>query len=245
MALEELKNLCSERVKAVAVFGSYARGKDYVEGISDINVFLLSRDKEALLYVASLGYSPLMLDEESLKRLCESGDPLCFYVLKDSTVLCGSLPGFEFRVQDSTCAKIKAQAVNSYCYAIESHFRTDELNSVRYAFKALKYSVAYRACIEKRVVFASNDEAYRLCRELNLRGCDELKELQLMTRLRLQITTWALDKIAKALSENLGLDLPTANDLLTKYGDFVAKLIYDNGVWRVLLKDGHWESLEK
>ncbi len=119
------------------------------------------------------------------------------------------------------------------------------MNSVRYAFKALKYSVAYRTCLERKVIFTSNDEAQRFCRELNLEGCDELKELQLMMRLKLQLTTWALDKIARALSKNLGLELPTANDLLRKYGDFVAKLIYDNGVWRVLLKDGHWESLEK
>jgi len=245
VSLEELKGLCQKGAKAIAVFGSYVRAKDYVEGISDLNVFALTRDKQLLLELASMGYSPVMLGEESLRQLCEAGDPLCYYVLYDSKVLCGSLPRVSFKLTDGTCRKLRDQAINSFCFAIESHFRSDELNSVRYAFKAIKLSVAYRVCRDKNRVIVSNDEAESSCKELNLAGCSEMKDLLMMMRLKLKLTTWALDRIAQALTNNLDLPVPTASDLMRDYGDYVAKLVYDNGVWRVLLKDGKWDSFKK
>jgi len=203
VSLEELKGLCQKGAKAIAVFGSYVRAKDYVEGVSDLNVFALTRDKQLLLELASMGYSPVMLDEESLRQLCEAGDPLCYYVLYDSKVLCGSLPRVSFKLTDGTCRKLRDQAINSFCFAIESHFRSDELNSVRYAFKAIKLSVSYRVCRDKNRVIVSNDEAESSCKELNLAGCSEMKDLLMMMRLKLKLTTWALDRIAQALSNNL------------------------------------------
>ena len=243
MEVGELANLCREKkLRAVAVFGSYTRPKDYVEGVSDINVFVLGRDKRVLLELASEGFSPLMLDEASLKDLCEKGDPICFYVLKDSRVLCGELPNFEFRMNEGTCGKVREQALSFYSSSVESHFRTDEVNSLKYALKALKSSIMYAVCERERELFVSYDDLRRRCKALNLKGCEELSELNLMLRAKLHLTTWALDRIAEAISANVGVKVPKPSELMAKFGDWVAKLSHEGGKWRVMTKDGHWED---
>ena len=170
MTLEnEIKGLCT-RAKTIGFFGSYTRS-DYVEGVSDINVFALSEDKSLLLELASLGVTPLVLRDQELKALCDTGEPLCYYLLYDSKLVCGSLEGFRFNKTNVTCLRLLYYSKSLVKIAIEGFLRGDQVSSVLNSYRSVKSYLRYRCC-ERGEIPLSDEEVMKCCNNIGGEMCD-------------------------------------------------------------------------
>ncbi|BFH73888.1 hypothetical protein SJAV_18320 [Sulfurisphaera javensis] len=197
---ENLKGLC-KRASYIGFFGSYARKSDYIEGLSDINVIAISEDKSLLLELASEGYSPIVLSKEQLRKLCDSGDPLCLYVTQSESV-CGEFPSeIKFVKTDYTCERLKKSILSLYIISLLAFFREDERSSLENSFRTLRTLIQWRACIENKPIPLSIEETERTCETLGLKFCQTMKDLVLIRRMRAPLTLWSLDKVAEAIMD--------------------------------------------
>ena len=196
---EDLKYLCS-KASYIGFFGSYARKTDYVEGLSDINVIAISDDKSLLFDLASQGYSPIVISKEKLKEICETGDPLCLYILNSQTI-CGEFPSdIKFVKTNYTCERLRKSIIPLYVLSLLAFFRDDERNCLENSYKALRTLIQWRACEEGLSIPLSAEEAENTCKDLNLSFCQTFKDLIFLRRLRSPLTLWSLDKVAEAIS---------------------------------------------
>ena len=196
---EDIKQLCA-RASYIGFFGSYARKSDYVEGLSDINVIVISDDKSLLFELASEGYSPIVISKDKLKEICKIGDPLCLHIL-NSEGICGEFPSdIKFVKTDYTCERLRKSVISLYILSLLAFFRNDERNCLENSYKAIKTLIQWRACEENLDVPLSAEEAENVCKDLNLGFCQTFKDLIFLRRLRSSLTLWSLDKVSEVIS---------------------------------------------
>ncbi|ARM76057.1 hypothetical protein [Acidianus manzaensis] len=201
-----LLDLCS-KAKALGYFGSYTR-EDYVEDLSDINVFAISSDKSLILELGSYGLSPLVISEESFKDLCLKGDPICYYILYDSKIVCGELPKVDFIFTDYTCERLEKSAKSYLKLSYDAYFRQDEVGSLVNSVRALRSLIQFKSCKDKKIIPISDKDVEKTCNELNLKYCDSLSDLLHLKKSKLPITLWSINKLYDIISSEIALDFP-------------------------------------
>ncbi len=204
----ELLSLC-QRVKALGYFGSFARD-EYVEGLSDVNVFAITDDKSLLLELASEGYSPIVVPERELQAMCSEGDPICYYILNDSRLLCGEVR-VNFVKTPRTCERLRMQIPIFLKMSIEGYKRGDEASAVNNAFKSFRSLIQWKECQVSDKIPLSKEELRNACRDLKLE-CDVFEDLLVLRETRTPITVWAIDKLYKVLKKYVELPFPSPSE---------------------------------
>jgi len=212
--VSELLEIC-KKVKVLAFFGSYTRGEDFVEGISDINIFALSDDKSVLVELASFGFSPIVLSEYSFKRMCEEGDPICYYALYDSNVICGEFPfNIRFNLSKFTCERIRKAILPFLSLSITAFIRQDEISTVENSFRALRNLVQWKSCESNGYIPIKVEEIKETCTRLSVKICNELSDIVLVRKLKSPLSLWSLDKIVEGICNELGIGCVKPSKLL-------------------------------
>jgi hypothetical protein len=201
----ELSSLCN-KVKALGYFGSFARD-EYVEGISDVNVFAITSDKSVLLELASEGYSPLVVSEEELQGMCREGDPICYYLLMDSKVVCGDLKA-NFVKTPYTCERLRKQIPSFLKMSIEGYKRGDEVSALNNAYKSFRSLIQWKKCLVSDNIPLSRADLEESCRELGLE-CDVFEDLLRLRDTKTPITIWSINKLYNVLKKYVELPFPS------------------------------------
>lgn len=200
-----LAELCG-KAKALGYFGSYTREEDYVDELSDINVFAISSDRSLVLELGSYGFSPLVISEDYFKDLCDKGDPICYYLLYDSKIICGELPRTTFKLSDYTCERLKKETISFLKISYEAYIRQDEKSALLNAARALRSLVQFKSCQHKVKIPISNKELKESCKKLGLNFCDALEQILEMKKLKIPISLGSISKIRDIISSNLDID---------------------------------------
>ncbi|QGA69298.1 hypothetical protein [Sulfolobus sp. E11-6] len=233
--VSEILEIC-KKVKLLAYFGSYTRQEDFVEGISDINIFAITEDKYLILELASLGYSPIVLSEKTLIDICEKGDPICYYLLYDSNVICGQFPkNLKFNLNNFTCERIRKSIFSFMSSAVTSFFRKDEISTISNSFKALRSIIQWKSCINLKNIPLKNDELKNRCRELNLSVCNEFSDIVLIRRMKAPLSLWSLDKIVEVTCSEFKINCAKPSKVLELVKNPVQVTYNENGT--VIIKD--------
>jgi hypothetical protein len=202
----KLVSLC-KKCKALGYFGSYVRKEDYVEGVSDINIFAISDDKSLLLELGSYsGISPIVISEEKFREICESGDIICYYVLYDSKLICGELPKVEFTINDNTCERLKMSSSSFIKLSFEAFKRNDGIGTLENAYRAIRSLIQYISCSSLRKIPISNSEIKETCIKLNLNFCKEFDNLILLRNMKSPLTPWALNRVYNIINSQIKMD---------------------------------------
>ncbi|BBL47505.1 hypothetical protein [Metallosphaera sedula] len=193
----QFKDVCG-KVKALLYFGSYTR-EDYVDGISDINVIAITNDKSVLMDLASMDLSPVVIDEETLNKLCQDGDPLCYYVLNDSKLICGSLPNFTFIFTDKTCSKLLRYSRTQAKMSLEGIARRDEISSVNNLYRGIRSFIRSKCCTKGKIPL-SDEEVIACCKGIgNDEICELFSKVRELRRNREPVTYWTIRRFVKIM----------------------------------------------
>ncbi|WP_252896820.1 hypothetical protein [Metallosphaera hakonensis] len=181
-------------------FGSYTR-EDYVEGISDINVFALSDRKEVLLELASLGFSPVILNETQLKIICESGEPLCYHLLYDSRIICGKIPDIHFKTTHTTCQKLLQYSRSQAKLSLGGLARQDEISSTNNLYRGIR-SYIMSQCCKDGVIPLSDSEVMECCRSrIGGEVCELFATTRDLRRNKKPVTYWTVRRFVTILEK--------------------------------------------
>ncbi len=194
------------RVKSIGYFGSYTRD-DYIEGVSDINVFAITEDKSLLIELASNDFSPIVLSEDVLQKICSEGDPLCYYIIFDSKIVCGSINATFVKTQ-KTCERLQKQVISFLQMSIEGFFRGDQISSLSNAYKSFRSLIQWKYCLNHDTIPLSNNDLSKACKELNIQ-CSIFDDIVNLRKMRLSITLWSLNKIYKEIRLHLEIPFPS------------------------------------
>ncbi|BDC19418.1 hypothetical protein [Acidianus sp. HS-5] len=201
-----LVSLC-KKCKALGYFGSYVRREDYIENVSDINIFAITDDKSLLLELGSYnGISPIVVSEEKFKEICKNGDVICYYILHDSRLICGELPKVEFSISNNTCERLKLSSSSFIKLSYEAFKRNDEVSTLENAYRALRSLIQYISCNSLRKIPVSNSEIKDTCMKLNLNFCKEFDNIIFMRNMRNPLTVWSLNRIYNIINSQIKLD---------------------------------------
>uniref|UniRef100_A0A2U9IGP5 Polymerase nucleotidyl transferase domain-containing protein n=2 Tax=Acidianus brierleyi TaxID=41673 RepID=A0A2U9IGP5_9CREN len=201
----DIAELCG-RVKSIGYFGSYTR-EDYIEGVSDINVFAITEDKSLLIELASNDFSPVVLSENDLQKICSEGEPLCYYIIFDSKVVCGSINATFIKTQ-KTCERLKKQIVSFLQMSIEGFFRGDQISSLSNAYKSFRSLIQWKYCLTHDMIPLSNKDLDNACKELNMQ-CATFDDIVNLRKVRMPITLWSLNKIYKEINSQIHIPFPS------------------------------------
>jgi len=233
--VSEILEIC-KKVKLLAYFGSYTRQEDFVEGISDINVFAITEDKYLMLELASLGYSPIVLSEKNLIDLCEKGDPICYYLLYDSNVVCGQFPeNVKFNLNNFTCERIRKSIFSFLSSAVSGFLRQDEISAVSNSFKAFRSVIQWRSCVNLKTIPLGNNELKNRCKELNLSVCNEFSDIVLVRRMKAPLSLWSLDRIVEAICSEIKINCVKPSKVLELVKNLMQVTYKEDGT--VIAKD--------
>ncbi|MEM3911651.1 MAG: hypothetical protein QXE55_05080 [Saccharolobus sp.] len=226
----ELLEIC-KKVKLLAYFGSYTRQEDFIEGISDINIFAITDNKEILLELGSLGYSPIIANEDTLRTLCEKGDPICYYLLYDSNIICGKFPeNLVFKLTPFTCERLRKAIFTFLSLAISAYLRLDEISLSSNSFRAMRNLIQWKSCIKDSSIPIKISDLRNKCKELNMMICNEFSDVILSRKLRSSIPFIGLEKIVNNVFKELGINKTLKlSELLISVKDPMQVIINEDG----------------
>ncbi|QKQ99114.1 hypothetical protein GWK48_00715 [Metallosphaera tengchongensis] len=138
--------------------------EDFVEGISDINVLAVTNDRDVMFELASTNLTPIVVSSEQLRKICNDGDPLCYFILYDSKVICGSLPSVQFKKSDSTCKKLLDYSRAQLRISAEGYMRGDEVSALNYLFRSVRSFIRAKCCLAGSIP-VSNQQVMECCKE--------------------------------------------------------------------------------
>ncbi|KUO86605.1 MAG: hypothetical protein AT709_01260 [Caldivirga sp. MG_3] len=137
--IDALRELC--RNGPVVLFGSANRPEDFSRYLSDVNVLTLGGGR-----VSSVNgrISLVQMDPDALVNRCYYGDPLCIWLVKDSKVLCGSLPELKFIVTTWTIDSIRQLILNNVALMYENVILGNSSWALNNAYYAVKLTIILR-----------------------------------------------------------------------------------------------------
>ncbi len=214
-----IKDLCGGG-DTVILFGSVNRPRDFSRYLSDINVLVLGRSR--ISKVSSI-VSLIRTDADSLTNRCYYGDPLCIWLVKDSKVVCGSLPELKFNVTTWTIDTIRQLILNHMALLYENLLLGNLAWSLNNAYHAVKLTAIYRT-IDEPIL---DDEL--LAGKLNGDLSTLLLRLHNLRLSNLVINDEDADKVAEEVGATIGVRLPSVGDVREKaVGNPYASIQCDN-----------------
>ncbi len=223
--IDSLKDipLAFKDVKAVIVFGSAARPKDFVPSVSDIDVLVVtssvpeSRRRHSMIdsRVELIFYS---LDE--VLEMAERGDPLIF-MLKYSKVIYDEarlMPTLKPKITDRTLKILRRSIFAALGLAFQEYFYQDYTRAVHYTYHSLRHLVRYEVALsmdpsrfpvsDEEILEASPEDMRDLiARAIEVRRRDAEK----------QEAREILRESMSHIASELGLKSPNAEDILGRF----------------------------
>lgn len=242
---EQSQISCNSDIICIAYFGSYL-SEDYIEGISDINIFILLNNNSVryklLLDLASTTYcSPVILTKSELKEFCEQGEPLCYYILYDSKLICGSLPRLEFRITERTKNVLRNNIISYYTLGVNAILRNDEISELNNFYRAVRALIRFISVERSGIIPLRDKDIINYCKVQGLKDICELFELISNSRKnRLKLSNYVISKVTERLSEILKINFPNLSVINNKN---IVGISYRNERFYVKYLDGKEEPL--
>lgn len=220
--LEELVKSVGEAVKAalrgvraVVVFGSALRPRDFAPGLSDVDVLALVDEpgrRRLELEVRGVKVNVSLMRPRELEELFDLGDPLSFMLHRSRKILLddGTFARISARAPEATerTAKILRRSVFvAIGLALERYFSKDYRRAVSHAYHAVRHMARYKAVVEGAGFPVSDGEASRA-----LEG-EARSVFAKLVKLRRRAAGGgecleALDEALKAIASELGYKKP-------------------------------------
>jgi isoleucyl-tRNA synthetase len=139
---------------------------------------------------------------------CKTGDPLCYYIIYDSKVICGTLPEVSFNFTNETCEKLKLYAISNFTLSMQGMLRNDEISSLENSYKSIRNLVRWLSCINKKKIPLRNSEILNEAKEIDEELLQIFKDLVHMRKNKIKITLYQINIISELLSKYTKIEFP-------------------------------------
>jgi predicted nucleotidyltransferase len=154
--VKELKE--TENVKAVVVFGSAVRPEDFVIGLSDIDVLVVTSEEPKKAYNRGVFRESVIdltsMSVDRVRRIFEVGSPLAFILYGEGRVLAddGTFASIVLKpvVTEHTLKVLRGSTFTAIGLALEAYFNEDYRKSVSHAYHAIRHLIRYEALLSNR-----------------------------------------------------------------------------------------------
>ncbi|AEB94947.1 hypothetical protein [Metallosphaera cuprina] len=159
----------------------------------------ITQNKRLLLELGSMGFSSVVMTEDQFKIICERGEPLCYYALYDSKVVCGSLPNVKFVSSELTCNELDRLSRAQLKLSLEGIARSDEISSINNLYRGIR-SYIRGSCCKRGKIPLSDVEVLECCKEsLDPEVCDLFFKVKEMRIKREPVSYWTVRRFLKYL----------------------------------------------
>ncbi len=214
----------AENVKAIVVFGSAARPEDFVIGLSDIDILVVTegnpdrRQYFFRLWDSEVNVTYMSVDE--VTKMFSSGDPLAFMLHRDCIMLkdegnISSLIAVKPTVTECTLRILRNSSLVALGLAIESYFREEYGKSISHAYHAVRHLARYKALKDdgKAGVFPlSNKEVSETLKGRLLNLFTGLVEARSKVMSKVECKDM-LEETIRTMASELGLKHPSLSSL--------------------------------
>ncbi len=241
------KILDNEKIKSVVVFGSASRPKDFVLGISDVDVMAITHGKPRKrhygLNVYGLRVEVSVLTAEEVKNVFKSGDPLSF-MLKHGILLYDdgtyALMEKKVKITEVTRKRLRRSAIAALGLALESYFHGSYAEASSYLYHSVRHLVRYRFSLTGKAENypVGDQEVYEKAEDLKgtfmklvrqRRRPPDKKKVKALT-----------EEVIKLTSKELGLEAPSLKDMESIQGKIGVVAAHENKrhlIFRLALSD--------
>jgi predicted nucleotidyltransferase len=154
--VKELKE--TEDVRAVVVFGSAVRPEDFIIGLSDIDVLVVTGEEPKKAYSRSVFCESVVdltsMSIDRVRRIFELGSPLAFLLYGEGRVLAddGTFASIVLKpvVTEYTLKVLRGSTFTAIGLALEAYFNEDYGKSVSHAYHAVRHLIRYEALLRDR-----------------------------------------------------------------------------------------------
>ncbi|RLE91517.1 MAG: hypothetical protein DRN04_12600 [Thermoprotei archaeon] len=214
-----------ERVLAIIVFGSATRPRDFVWGLSDIDVLLVMNDKidesgrSIEESVDGFKVSMVVFEKGEVEEAAVAGSPLVHWIKKDSIVLYYSsekvldwLNSLSPRITSYTLEVFRRSSVVAYGIAADYYFQRNGRRVVHHLYHSLRHALRYRSARELNNIPVSNEEVYaaaeKLCGREVLEVFRELVGLRRGKRVEIGVADRLLEEVSRVIGGIVELKFP-------------------------------------
>ena len=241
------------KVKSIILFGSASRPDDFVAGVSDIDLLVITDEipsRNYLEFCIDNRVDVTLLTAEDVRTVFEDGYPLSF-MLRRGIVLYddgtyGSIPK-DVRITDITRRVLRRSAIVALGLAIESYFQGLYLKSISHLYHSVRHLIRYKfSLIGRAEEFPVSDkevsEKAGNLREIFLK----LVRMRKMPPEKDDLRK-AINEVICAISDDLKLRSAKLDEIEMFKGITSLTACEDNGylVFRIRSADGILELREK
>ena len=213
------------KVLAIIVFGSATRPRDFVWGLSDIDVLLVMKDKIDVSErsieesMNSVKVSIVALEKSEVEEAAVAGSPLAHWIKRDSIVLhCSSekvlnwLNSLNPRITSYTLEVFRRSSVVAYGIAADYFFQGNGRRAVHHLYHSLRHALRYRSAKDLNNIPVSNEEvcvvAEKLCGREVLKVFKELVGLRRGERVEIGVADRLLEEVSRVIGGIVELKFP-------------------------------------
>ncbi|BCS93850.1 hypothetical protein [Metallosphaera javensis (ex Sakai et al. 2022)] len=132
------------------------------------------------------------------------GDPLCYYVLNDSKLICGSLPNFTFNFTKETCSKLLRYSRTQVKLSLEGVARGDEISSVNNLYRGIRSFIRSKCCSKGNIPL-SDGEVMECCKTIrNDELCELFSRVRDLRKNREPVTYWTIRRFMRVVEGEIG-----------------------------------------
>ena len=210
-----------EDVKSAVLFGSVTRPQDFVVGVSDIDLLVVTSRKPSRRYYNSRAddteINAVVMSGEELKEAFERGDPLALMVYRSRRVLeddgtFASIAASKPEVTKHTLRVLRRSVLAALGLALEAYLLGSYRKAVSHAYHSLRHLARYKASLGGVDAdgFPLSDAEVEECLAGRARGLfAELAALRRRRDVSREACLRVLSETIKVASLELGLKAPS------------------------------------
>lgn len=228
-----------EKVLAIIVFGSATRPRDFVWGLSDIDVLLVVRDKidesrrSIEKSVDGFKVSIVVFEKGEVEEAAVAGSPLVHWIKKDSIVLyylsekvLDWLDSLSPRITSYTLEVFRRSSIVAYGIAADYYFQGNGRRVVHHLYHSLRHALRYRSAKDLNTIPVSDEEICAVAEKLHSRKVlevfKELVEFRRGGKVEIDIADSLLEEVSRVIGGILEFKFPRwiyVKFLLNNIGD--------------------------
>ncbi|NHV06084.1 MAG: hypothetical protein HA495_01950 [Thaumarchaeota archaeon] len=234
-----------EKVKSIMVFGSAVRPEDFVVGLSDIDILVVTTKEHGergySLKVCESEVNIIVIGIEEMKRIFKVGDPLSFILYRESKILEGdsevsSIITNKPHITERTLKVLRDSTFVALELAIESYFHENYKEAISHAYHAVRHLARYNA-LKRDLDFPISNEEVKKVLEGQMKDLFIKLTLARKAYVDKESCKEILEKTIEAIALELNLKYPSLSFIERKISGelttVVAKEIKDSIVVRV------------
>lgn len=210
-----------EDVRSVVLFGSATRPQDFVVGVSDVDVLVVTGRRPGRRRYSSrvneTEINVVVMSKEELREIFEKGDPLAFMVYKSRRVLeddgtFASIAASKPKVSRHTLSVLRGSVLAALGLALEAYFLGSYRRAVSHAYHSLRHLARLKASlkgVDADDFPLSDREVGESLTEQARRLFAELAALRRRVDVSREACAEALDRTIDVTSSELGLKAPS------------------------------------